>query len=247
MSENQEIIFGKNVVIESVHAKVVNKVILENKKEFKDILSILKENKIPYSFRDKREMDMLVNKQQHQGIIAYTTPNKYTEIDELFVKNKDVRSPMVIMLDEVTDVNNIGAIIRNVDGFNVNGLVFNKRRQAQITPTVVKISTGAINYVDVCRVTNLVNTIKQFKKEGYFVAYLDMDGKTSIEKVDFDMPLLVVIGGEDKGVTDNIKKHCDFGINIAMYGHVNSLNVASATSILCYQRSLIFKNEGFNN
>lgn len=243
MSENQEIVYGKNVVIESINAKVVNKVILENKKEFKDFLVILKENKIPYRFCDKREMDQIAEKNNHQGIIAYVTPNKYTEIDELFAKNKSVKSPMVIMLDEVTDVNNIGAILRNVDGFNVNGLVFNKRRQAQITPTVVKISTGAINYVDVCRVTNLVNTIKQFKKEGYFVAYLDMDGRSNLEDVDFDMPLLVVIGGEDKGVTDNIKKHCDFGINITMYGHVNSLNVASATSILCYQRSLIFKNE----
>lgn len=239
MSKNdEEIVYGKNNVIDCIKNREITKIYLSKDGKHTEVINELKIKNIPFVYTDKYVIDKMTNKGNHQGVCALISPSKYLELTDLIKNNEKKENPMIIMLDEVTDVNNLGAILRVCDAFSVNGVIFNKRRNAQLNGSVAKISTGAINHVDVCRVTNLVQTIEKLKKVGYWIAYLDMDGKTNIENVDFDLPLVVVIGGEDKGVTNNIKKHCDFGITIKMTGHVNSLNVATATAILSYQKSL---------
>ncbi len=231
-----ELSFGRNNVEDCLKNKDVSKLYVQNDAKVQNIIDLANNKNIPYVFVDKKVMEKMTKSTNHQGVAAQISPVKYVEIKELIQKNKTVDNPMIIMVDEVQDSNNLGAILRVMDAFGVNGLIFNKRRNVQLTGTVAKISTGAINHVDICRVTNLSNSIKQLKKEGYWAAYLDMDGTTKVQDFKYDMPLVLIIGGEDKGVTPNIKKQCDFGLTIDMVGHVNSLNVATATSIVCHQR-----------
>lgn len=239
MSENiDEIVYGKNNVMESIKMRDVTKIYLQKDARHSEMLDAIKTKNIPFVYVDKFFLDKMSSKGSHQGVCAVMSPSQYLELPELIKKNSNIENPMILMLDEVTDVNNLGAILRVSDAFSINGIIFNKRRNAQLNGSVAKISTGAINHVDVVRVTNLSQSLEKLKKQGYWVAYLDMDGQTKVQDFDFNLPLVVVIGGEDKGVTSNIKKHCDFGITIEMSGHVNSLNVATATAILSYQKSV---------
>ncbi len=237
METNQEIIyFGRNNVEDSIKTKEVSKIYIQNDAKVQSIIQLAKAKNIPYVFTDKLALDKMTKNQTHQGVVAILSPVKYLELEELINKNKAIDNPFILMLDELQDGNNLGAILRVMDAFGVNGVIFNKRRNVQLNGTVAKVSTGAINHVDITRVTNLSNAIKNLKKAGYWVAYLDMDGKVNVHDYKFDTPLVLVIGGEDKGVTANIKKHCDFGMTIPMVGTVNSLNVATATAIACHQR-----------
>lgn len=237
--ESQDnVVYGKNAVMEEIKNKDLTKVYLQKGVKFTKELDALKNTKIPYVYVEKEYLDSLTNGQNHQGIVALSSPVEYLDLRELIEKNKNVENPMILMLDEVQDPGNLGAILRIVDAFNINGVIINKRRNVQVNSTVVKVSTGASNYVDIVRVNNLRQGIKELKKSGYWISYLDMDGNFEANQVDYDVPLVVIIGGEDKGVTESIKKECDYGITIKMDGHVNSLNVASATSILCYQKKI---------
>lgn len=233
-----EIVYGKNSVINSINSKTVTKIYLQKTGNYSEILPLIGSKNIPYVFVEKKFLDNKTNHQNHQGIVALTSSVKLLELDELISKNSQKTNPLIIMVDELQDPQNLGSVLRVVDAFDINGVVFNKRRNAQITSTVAKVSTGAINYVDLVRSNNLRQSIKKLKEHGYFCAYLDMDGEQEVNQVNYDMPLVIVVGGEDKGVTDSMKKECDFGIKIKMNGHVNSLNVSSAISILCYQKNI---------
>lgn len=234
---NDIIVCGKNNVVDAIKTKDVSKIYLTNENKRKDVLELISQHNIPFVVVDKFYLSKLTENATHQGIAAVMSPITYLTEKELIKKNEAKVNPMVIMLDEVTDVNNLGSVLRIIDAFDCDGLIFNKRRNAQINASVAKISTGAVNHVDICRVTNLSNTIKDFKKAGYWVACLDMDGTVKAGDFAYDMPLVVIVGGEDKGITPNIKKQCDFSLKIDMFGHVNSLNVASATTLLCYEKS----------
>ena len=235
--EKDMIVCGKNNVIDAFESKTISKVYISREKR-KEYMDLIKGLNVPYVVVDKYYLDKLTGNATHQGIAISISPIEYIEVDELISINEAKETPMIIMLDEVQDVNNLGAILRVIDGFDGDGIIFKKKRNVQITAQVAKVSTGAVNHVDICRVTNLVDTINKLKKCGYWVACLDMNGETKVQNFDFKTKLVVVLGGEDKGITDNIKKHCDFTISIDMYGTVSSLNVATAAAILSYQRSV---------
>ncbi len=234
----EKIDYGKNNVRNILKEKDISKVFLQKGGKFSSELEIIKQKKIPYVYVQKQYLDKLSDYGNHQGIIAISSPTKMLSLEDLINKNNNIKNPMILMLDEVQDPQNLGSIIRIVDAFNINGIIINKRRSAQITSSVAKVSTGAINYVDITRVNNLRQAIKKLKENGYFFSFLDMNGDYEVNKVNYDIPLVVIVGGEDKGVTSSIKKECDFGITINQSGHVNSLNVASATSILCYSKNI---------
>lgn len=240
MSENklEKIYYGKNTVYSILMEKEVEKIYIQ--KGFKDekLKKLFKEKNVPFVLVDKIKMDKMCNNANHQGIIAKTSPVNYSTVEHMIEKNNAITNPLVLIYDELTDPNNLGAILRSVDAFDISGVIISKKRNVQLNSTVAKVAQGAIFHVDVARVSNIKNSISNLKKHGYWVAYLDMDGNETLDKVKFDKPLAIVVGGEDKGVTDIMKKHCDFGIKINMFGHVNSLNVASATSVLAYQYSV---------
>ncbi len=203
-----------------------------------DIIGLARAKGVPVTFVDKYKLDKMTNNAAHQGLVCEAAPVEYKQVSDIVRRGSEKKNPLVLIFDEVTDVNNLGAILRISDAFGVSGVVIGKKRSAQLNASVAKSSTGAINFVDVARVTNIRHAINELKENGYFVAYLDMDGDQKVQDVKFDIPVAIVVGGEDKGITPSIKKYCDFGITIDMYGSVNSLNVSSATSILAHNYAI---------
>lgn len=233
MSQNvEELYYGFHNVRATLQEKDVTKLYVQKGMKKEDIIGLARAKGVPVTFVDKYKLDKMTNNGAHQGLVCEASPVTYKEVSDIIANGKEKKQPLVLIFDEVTDVNNLGAILRISDAFGISGIIIGKKRSAGLTGSVAKSSTGAINYVDVARVTNIRHGINELKENGYFVAYLDMDGEQKVENVKFDIPLAIVVGGEDKGITSSIKKYCDFGITIDMCGQVNSLNVSSATSIL---------------
>ncbi len=235
---DENIYFGLHNVRAILQEKDVTKLYVQKGTKKDDIIGLARAKGVPVTFVDKYKLDKMTNNAAHQGFVCESSPVEYKTTANIISNGHDKKNPLVLIFDEVTDVNNLGAILRISDGFGISGVVIGKKRSAQLNGSVAKASTGAINYVDVARVTNIKHAINDFKENGYFVAYLDMDGEQKVQNVKFDIPLVVVVGGEDKGITPSIKKYCDFGISIDMYGKVNSLNVSSATSILAHSYAI---------
>ena len=139
------------------------------------------------------------------------------------------------MLDGLEDPHNLGAILRTADATGMNGIIIPKNRSVSLNATVAKVSTGAIEHVDVCQVTNLVQTLKELKKAGYWVIGLEMEGSVDYKVQDYKGKIVVVIGSEGKGISRLVKEECDYMINIPMIGHVTSLNASVSASIIFYE------------
>ena len=166
-----------------------------------------------------------------QGASAYT----YASIDDMLQKAKDAgEDPFLIFLDNVEDPHNLGAIIRTANLAGAHGVVIPKRRAVGLTATVAKASAGAINYTPVAKVTNLSQTIETLKQEGMWFVCADMGGSTMYD-LNLTGPIGLVMGNEGSGVSDLVKKHCDFVASIPMKGDIDSLNVSVATGVLTYE------------
>ena len=202
-----------------------------------------KEKNIVIQYVDKHKLDEVSTSHSHQGVIAQVSEYKYWELDELIesvkAKNED---PFFIILDEITDPHNLGSIIRTADAVGAHGVIIPKRRSVHITPVVAKASAGAVEYVPVCKVTNIVNTIKKLKGEGLWIAAADMDGQTFYEQ-NLTGALGLVIGSEGFGISRLVKQNCDFTVKMPMIGNVTSLNASVAAGILLYE---IFKQRSGN-
>ena len=194
-----------------------------------------KEKNIVIQYVDKHKLDEVSTSHSHQGVIAQVSEYKYWELDELIesvkAKNED---PFFIILDEITDPHNLGSIIRTADAVGAHGVIIPKRRSVHITPVVAKASAGAVEYVPVCKVTNIVNTIKKLKDEGLWIAAADMDGQTFYEQ-NLTGALGLVIGSEGFGISRLVKQNCDFTVKMPMIGNVSSLNASVAGGILLYE------------
>ncbi len=235
---DDNIYYGFHNVRATLQTTDVTKLYVQKGLKKDDIIGLARAKGVPVTFVDKYKLDKMTENGAHNGLVCVAAPVNYKQVSDIIKKGQTKKNPLVLIFDEVTDVNNLGAILRISDAFGISGVVIGKKRSAQLNASVAKSSTGAINYVDVARVTNIRHAINELKENGYFVAYLDMDGDTKVQDAKFDLPLAVVVGGEDKGITPSIKKYCDFGITIDMYGHVNSLNVSSATSILAHSYAI---------
>ena len=156
-------------------------------------------------------------------------------LEELIEKAKATNEDMFfIILDEITDPHNLGTIIRTADAVGAHGVIIPKRRSVHITPIVAKASAGAVEYVPVCKVTNIVNTIKRLKEEGLWIAAADMDGEVFYEQ-NLTGPIGLVIGSEGFGISRLVKQNCDFTVKMPMTGNVTSLNASVAGGILLYE------------
>ena len=225
-------IYGKNPVIESVRNNRIIKVYIYKNFKDKKILSLLKEKNIIYQFCDINKLFYLVKTQKHQGIVAEIKPYKYYNLNDLINEGSKQKNPIIIMIDKIEDPHNFGAIIRICDVFNVVGIIIREKNQVQLNATVAKVSCGAINFVKVARVSNLNNTIIKLKKVGYFIVSADHRGNENYIKLKYNFPIVLVIGGENSGVSKLVKKNSDFLVKIPMFGHVNSLNASNALSVV---------------
>ncbi|WP_373600641.1 23S rRNA (guanosine(2251)-2'-O)-methyltransferase RlmB [Paraclostridium bifermentans] len=233
---------GRNPVIEAIkNDREIDKLMIANgakEGSIKKIIAMAKEKNIVIQYVDKHKLDEISTSHAHQGVIASVSEYEYYELDELIksVAEKG-EDPFFIILDEITDPHNLGSIIRTADAVGAHGVIIPKRRSVHITPTVVKASAGAVEYVPVCKVTNIVNTIKTLKEHGLWIAAADMDGQTFYEQ-NLTGPIGLVIGSEGFGISRLVKKNCDFTVKMPMVGNVTSLNASVAGSILLYE---IFK------
>lgn len=233
------IIEGRNPIIEALKNNRPIEKIMVNKasKEgsIKKILAMAKENKVIIQEVDRYKLDEMSESHAHQGVIAITSDYRYYDLDEILeIPKERGEDPFFIILDGITDPHNLGSIIRTADAVGAHAVIIPKRRSVQITPIVAKASAGAVEYLPVCKVTNIVNTIKTLKENGLWIAAVDMDGQTFYQQ-NLGGPLGLVVGSEGEGISRLVKQNCDFTVSMPMSGNVTSLNASVAGGILLYE------------
>jgi 23S rRNA (guanosine2251-2'-O)-methyltransferase len=237
---NENVIEGRNPVLEAFESKITVEKILVSKGDTKGsiikILSIAKEKGIPVIEVDRRKLDETANSPNHQGVVAYITPYRYVEVaDILRIADERSEKPFVLILDEIQDPHNLGSIIRTAELSGVHGVIIPKRRSMGVNTTVFKTSAGAVNHMAIAKVTNIARVIDELKEAGIFVYGADMTGDSSSYNTNFDGGVGLVIGNEGKGISRLVKEKCDGIVSIPMVGKVNSLNASVAAGILMYE------------
>ncbi len=221
-------VYGKNVAKEILQKpQTIKKAYIYEKFNDEEILNKLKNSHIPYEFLDKITLDNM-EKGMHQGIILEIDDFKYKYLDELLDKN------IIVILDHLEDPHNFGAIIRTCEAAGITSIIIPKDRSVKVNATVMKTSAGALENVNVCMVTNLVNTIKKLKENGYWIIGTDMEGK-DYRQIDYEGKIAIIIGSEGKGLSRLTEENCDFIAKIPMYGKVNSLNASVAAALIIYE------------
>ncbi len=220
-------VFGKNVFNElKNNVKSIKKVYLANNFNDKEIVDFIRNNKISYSSMDIKAMDRMVEG-KHQGIIIVVDDYEYADYKNM------MNDKLVVMLDHLEDPHNFGAIIRTCEAAGVKSIIIPKDRSVSVTETVMRTSSGALEYVDIAMVNNLVKVIDDFKNNGYFVYAADMGGE-NYKQVDFADKVLLVIGNEGHGISRLVRENCDQILAIPQYGKINSLNASVAAAVLIY-------------
>ena len=217
-------VHGKNVFNE-LDVKSIRKVYLSKSFNDKKIMDFIKKNKIKYVLCDNKIMDNMIK--NNQGIIVEIDDFKYSDISV-------IDDNFVIILDHIEDPHNFGAIIRTAESMGIKNIIIPKDRSVVVNETVMKTSAGALNHVNIIRVTNLVNAIDYLKKEGFFIYGAEADG-VNYKSVDYSDKRCLVMGSEGKGISPIVRKNCDVIVSLPMKGHVNSLNVSVATAIFIYE------------
>ncbi|WP_282926285.1 23S rRNA (guanosine(2251)-2'-O)-methyltransferase RlmB [Helcococcus kunzii] len=184
---------------------------------------------------DKNRLDKMSDVSNHQGVYLQTKDYKYYQLDEIINYGKESnRDPLIIILDEITDPHNLGAIIRTAEAAGAIGVIIPKHRAAQVNHTVHKTSSGATSYMRVAMVTNINNTIEELKQNGYWIYGADGHTDKLYTEIDYSGPVGLVIGNEGKGISRLTKTKCDDLIKIPMYGKTESLNASTSAAILIY-------------
>lgn len=238
----EDLIEGRNAVIEALksdNGKTIEQIFIAEGSisgSSKVIIAMAKEKNIVVKRVDRRKLDKISETGAHQGVIAQVTPYKYCEAEDIleYAKKKG-EPPFIIVLDEIEDPHNFGSIIRTAEICGVHGIIISKRRNVGITPAVYKSSAGAVEYMKICKVTNLNNIIEKLKKRNIWVYGADMNGQSYCFDVDFNGAVALVIGSEGRGISKSIKEKCDMLVKIPMYGNIASLNASVAGGILMYE------------
>ena len=225
------LIYGKNPVIEAIRAKKALKVFVVNNFNDQKILSMIKESHLNMVIVSSLEMDKMCDG-VHQGVAAELKPYQTVSLEEIIIKTKKKEKKIIVMLDNISDPHNLGAIMRSADVFEASGIILPKHNSVTLNATVAKTSAGAINYVPVAVVNNLNQAIKTLKDEGFWVVSTDGSAELSYSSIKYDFPVVIVIGSEGKGVSPLVLKNSDYIVKIPQYGHVNSLNASVAAGIL---------------
>lgn len=242
----EDMVAGRNAVMEALKgSRSVNKLMIANgstEGSIKEIIAVAKEKGVNIQYWERSKLDSIARGIRHQGVLAQVAPVQYAELEDILQVAKDRNEPpFIVLLDELEDPHNLGAILRTADAAGVHGVLIPKHRSCPLSATVAKTSAGAVEHVPVARVGNLVQTIKKLKQKGLWVAAADMDGKDYYD-TDLTGPLLLIIGSEGQGVGRLVKEQCDFVVRIPMVGKINSLNASVAGSILMYEAMKQRKN-----
>ncbi|MDR3214799.1 MAG: 23S rRNA (guanosine(2251)-2'-O)-methyltransferase RlmB [Bacilli bacterium] len=229
-------VYGKNTIIGLINSKTnIEKIFLSEEFNDKKIISLIIEKHLDYIKVSKNKLNSLSANNNHQGIVAKVFEYQYQSLDQVINNTTNKANALIIILDGLEDPQNFGSIIRTGEALNIDGIIIPKNRSVKVTPSVARVSTGAMNNVDIVQVTNLNQTIKELKEHGYWIVGSDMNGDKSYDELKYDFKVALVIGSEGKGISQQVLKNCDYLIKIPMYGQVSSLNAAISSAIIMYQ------------
>jgi len=173
--------------------------------------------------------------QNAQGVIALKQDFKFSSLDEILSESKKTSLPLILILDEIQDPHNAGAILRSAECCGVNGIILTKHNSATITSTVTKTSAGATEHLKICQVNNLSQTIDELKEKGFWIVGSSLENAKNYTEVDYNIPIALIVGNEEKGIRKLTASKCDFLVKIPMTGKIQSLNVSVATGILLFE------------
>ena len=230
---------GRNAVLEAFRSgKTIDKLFVLKGCQDGPVRTIIREAKkhdTILSFVERERLDQISETKKHQGVIAYAAAYEYAQVEDMLrAAEEKQEAPFLILLDNIEDPHNLGAIIRTANIVGAHGVIIPKRRASGLTATVAKASAGALNYTPVAKVTNLSQTIKELKERGIWFVCADMNG-TSMYELDLKGPIGLVIGSEGEGVGKLVKENCDFTAAIPMAGVIDSLNDSVAAGVLAYE------------
>ena len=235
----EEMIIGKNPVLEAIRSgRTIHKILLSdaiNKRIEQDMMKQAKKNKVIVQKVPRKKIDQLTDG-SHQGVLAYVSNYSYFTIDDI-LQNASNRQelPFIMILDELEDPHNLGAILRTADAAGAHGIIIPKRRSALLTQTVAKASAGAIEHIPVARVTNIGRAIDYLKEKHIWVVGTDETGEKDYRTLDGHTAIALVIGNEGNGMTRLVKEKCDWLVQLPMQGNIPSLNASVAASLLMYE------------
>ena len=225
-------IYGKNVAKEKLNSKEqITKIYLSDNFSDKEIFNLIKKRNIKYSIVPNKFLDNKVDG-LHQGIIIESPDVDLYDFE--YIKSLDKKNPLLVMLDHLEDPHNFGAIIRTCEALGVDAIIIPKDRNVSVNATVVKTSAGAIYNMPIVMVTNLLSSINKLKDMGYWIIGTDMNGE-DYTKIDYNMPICLIIGNEGHGMSKVLKDNVDFMAMIPMTGMINSLNASVAAGIMIYE------------
>ena len=225
------LVYGRNVALEMLkNSEKVQKVLLQKGFDDKKILSLLENSKIPVQIKSKQEIDHLAEG-VHQGIILYVRDYQYYPLADIV--NED--ASFLVILDHLEDPHNFGAIIRTCEAAGVDGIIIPKDRQVQVNATVMKTSVGTLDTMKISQVANLASTIDYLKKNDFWVVGTALEDSVDYRSIDYSGKIALVIGNEGVGISNLVRKKCDFIAKIPMYGTTNSLNASVASGIMIYE------------
>lgn len=226
--------YGKNVVKQLLLEKTpIEKVLLMANDP--QLLQQLQQQKISYEIVDRKVLDKLVEKGNHQGVVAVMKDYEYYRLEDVLNGINPNKKGLLVMCDEIEDPHNLGAILRNCDATGVDGVIIKKNNAVSITSTVAKVASGALETVPVIQVTNCTSTLKQLKKMGYWVVGTAGEKSVDYRTVDYTVATVLVIGNEGKGISRLVKEECDYLVALPMRGKISSLNASVACGVMLYE------------
>ena len=229
-------IFGRNNVIEALKSdREIDKLFVAESGggSIAKIISLASEKKIPIIRLSAQKLDMKFAGENHQGVAAVAAVKEYSSVDDIFsLADSRNEKPFIIIADEIADPHNLGAIIRSAECFGAHGVIISKRRAVGLTASVEKTAGGALNYIPVAKVTNLAATIDELKQRGMWIYCCDMDGDKKYFEDNYDCAVALIVGSEGKGVSQLLKRKCDFVVSIPMKGNVGCLNASVAAAVV---------------
>ncbi len=234
-----DIIIGRNPVMEAVRSgRNIDKLLVASGTLGGSVAAIIaKATKRGIVIKEvpQKKLDFLAGGGNHQGIAAFVSTHEYCSIDDIFALAEERNEkPFIIICDELEDPHNLGAIIRTAEACAVHGIIIPKRRSVSLNSTVAKSASGALEYMKVAKVTNLISAIDELKSRGVWIYGADMEGSSWVGE-DFSGPTALVIGSEGRGISRLVGEHCDVMVSLPMQGEINSLNASVAAGILMYE------------
>ena len=236
----EDMIEGRNALTEALKSgRTIEKVFVaagDTDKALARLSAMAKEAGAVVVATDRRKLDQMSPTGAHQGIMAQVAAHEYATVEQILQRAADRgEAPLIVLCDELTDPHNLGAILRTAECAGAHGVIIPKRRSVGLTAVVSKTSAGAVEYMPVARVSNMVNTIKELKKQGVWVYGTAAEGSAPLYRTDLTGPAAIVIGNEGQGMSRLVAESCDVLVSIPMKGQISSLNASAAAAILLYE------------